>query len=186
MSLPLLFTHGITDEILCKNMFFFWYIWKTRNDNRFQRRTWTSYQIQQEASAHMNTHLDALKEQALPQLGTSLLSINNAYARTGQGSHQTTSVMDSLLVPFLTSIIGTRCYTDASTTPDITASAPKQAGLGIFIINTHVQPPLSIFLKATMQDSSSVIMAESAAMALVAQLLNQVQCHQATLLSDNQ
>jgi hypothetical protein len=134
----------------------------------------------------MNTHLDALKEQALPQLGTSLLSINNAYARTGQGSHQTTSVMDSLLVPFLTSIIGTRCYTDASTTPDITASAPKQAGLGIFIINTHVQPPLSIFIKATMQDSSSVIMAESAAMALVAQLLNQVQCHQATLLSDNQ
>jgi hypothetical protein len=70
--------------------------------------------------------------------------------------------------------------------PDLAASALGPAGLSIFIINTDVQPPLSIFIKATMQKSSSVLMVESAAMAWVVALLNQLQSHQATLLSDNQ
>jgi len=61
MTLPLLFQHNLTDEILCKNFFLLWYIWKARNDKRFQRRTWTSHQIQQAANAHINSHLDALK-----------------------------------------------------------------------------------------------------------------------------
>ena len=75
MSLPLLFTHNLTDEILCKTLFLLWYIWKARNDNRFQRRTWTSLQIQQAANAHMNTHLEALKEQEQYQSGTFLLPV---------------------------------------------------------------------------------------------------------------
>jgi len=71
--------------------------------------------------------------------------------------------------------------------PDLAVFVPRHAGLGIFIINTDVQPPLSIFVKATMQESSSVLMAESAAaMALAAVLLKQLQSHQATLLLDNQ
>ena len=94
--------------------------------------------------------------------------------------------MDQLVICFPTSIAGTRCYTDALTTPDTAVSVPRQTGLGIFIINTDVQPPLSIFIKATMQDSPLVIMAESAAIALAAQLLNHLQGHQKTLLSDNQ
>jgi len=91
--------------------------------------------------------------------------------------------MDQLLVSFPTSITGTWCYTNASTTPDTTTSTLRQAGLEIFIIKTDVQPPMSILIKATMQESSSVIMAEAATIAVAAQLLNQLQCHQATLLS---
>jgi len=151
--------HGQSYEILCKIFFLIWYIWKAHNDKRFQRRTWTSHQIQQAANAHINSHLDALNEQTLSHLHNSLLPTHNRYAGTHQGSHQSISATDQLLVCSLTSIAGIRCYTDASTTLDTTASVPRQAGLGIFIINTDVQLPLSIFIKATMQDSSSVIMA---------------------------
>jgi ribonuclease HI len=45
---------------------------------------------------------------------------------------------------------------------------------------------MSVFIKATMQESSSVIMAESAALALAANLLNQLQCRNTIILSDNQ
>jgi hypothetical protein len=43
---------------------------------------------------------------------------------------------------------------------------PRDAGIGIFIVDTQVQPPHSIFIKAAMKNSSSVIMAEAAALAL--------------------
>jgi spore germination protein GerM len=39
-----------------------WYIWKARNDNRFQRRTWTSSQVHHATAAHLNTHRIALGE----------------------------------------------------------------------------------------------------------------------------
>jgi len=104
MSLPFLFTHNnITDEILCKNFFLLWYIWKARNDNRFQRRTWTSLEIQQAANAHMNTHLDALKEQEQTQSGTILLSAGGAQTPQQQigpaGTTGPTTLSASTIVP---------------------------------------------------------------------------------------
>jgi hypothetical protein len=49
---------------------------------------------------------------------------------------------------------------DAAIAPDSNNLSPKFAGLGIFIVNTNVNP--SVFIKAFMQDSYSVLMAESA------------------------
>jgi hypothetical protein len=80
---------------------------------------------------------------------------------------------------------GFRCYTDASTTPDLLPNVMRDAGLDIFIINTDVQPPLSMFVKAVMQGSSSVLMAESA-LALAATLLNVMGFIPTNLFSDNQ
>jgi len=61
LSLSLLLQHDTTKKALCNNMFLLWYIWKARNDKRFQRRTWTANQVQQATTAHMHAHLDALK-----------------------------------------------------------------------------------------------------------------------------
>jgi hypothetical protein len=36
-----------------------WYIWKARNNNCFQRKTWTPMQVCNAAAAHINTHLQA-------------------------------------------------------------------------------------------------------------------------------
>lgn len=74
-----------------------------RNDNRFQRRTWTSLEIQQAANAHMNTHLDALKEQEQTQSGTILLSAGGAQTPQQQigpaGTTGPTTLSASTIVP---------------------------------------------------------------------------------------
>jgi len=84
------------------------------------------------------------------------------------------------------SFAGTRCYTNAATLPDNHTSGTIQAGLGVLIINTDENPPTSIFVKALLQESSSVLMAESAALALATDLLNQIQCTRYNIFSDNQ
>ena len=66
MSLSLMTTPNPSDDILSKTLFTLWYIWKARNDNRFNRRTWTSTQIHQRAKAHMHTYLEALQEKETP------------------------------------------------------------------------------------------------------------------------
>jgi len=71
MSLSLMTTPNPSDDILSKTLFTLWYIWKARNDNRFNRRTWTSTQIHQRAKAHMHTYLEALQKKKLQQLFTS-------------------------------------------------------------------------------------------------------------------
>ena len=136
--------------------------------------------------AHMNAHLDAFKNPSVSPLDNLSLYTNNISAGTGQRGLQTIPATDRYLVIFPSSIAGNRCYTDAATTPDIDTSVTKQAGLGVLLINTDEHPPTSIFIKAIMQVSSSVIMEESAALAFAANLLNQLQCRRSTILSNNQ
>jgi ribonuclease HI len=89
-------------------------------------------------------------------------------------------------LPFPTLLQGTRCYTDASTPPDLQRHHPRDAGLGVFIVNTQVNPPLNIFIKAAMKVSSSVLMAETAAIALAARVLQSLQMQQCTILTNSQ
>jgi len=180
LSLSFLFQNDITDHNLCNKLFFLWYIWKARNDIRFQRKTWTANLIRLAAAAHINAHLDALQNPV--SLDISLYT-NNTSAGTEKRSFQAS---DPFLVSFPSSFAGTRCYTDATTLPDNQTSGTTQAGLGVFIINTDENPPISIFVKALLQESSSVLMAESAALALATDLLNQIQCTRYTIFSDNQ
>jgi len=112
------------------------------------------------------------------------LYTNNTSAETEQRSFQAFS--DPFLVSFPSSFAGTRCYTDAATLPDNLNSDTSQAGLGVFIVNTDENPTISIFVKALLEESSSVLMAESAALALATDLLNQIQCTRYTIFSDNQ
>jgi len=50
----------------------------------------------------------------------------------------------------------------------------------------QVHPPEQIYIKATMSDSSSVIMAEAAALALAAAVTETLNVHHINFLSDNQ
>jgi ribonuclease HI len=183
ISLSFFFQNDITEHDLCNKMFLLWYIWKARNDNRFQRKTWSANQIKLAAAAHMNAHLEALQNPVSPPLQDISLYTNNTSAGTEQRSFQTT---DPFLVSFPSSFAGTRCYTDAATLPDNHTSGTRQAGLKVFIINTDENPPTSIFIKALLQESSSVLMAESTTLALATNVLNQIQCRRYTIFSDNQ
>lgn len=81
---------------------------------------------------------------------------------------------------------GTRCYTDASIAPDNLLQVSSSAGLGIFIVNNLPGAASTIFIKAKQRGCNSVLMAEAAALALGAQLLNALHVHQPFFLSDNQ
>jgi hypothetical protein len=96
-------------------------------------------------------------------------------------------MVNRFLVDISSSFKGTRCYSDTSKSPDLHGNnTVREAGIDIFIINTDIQLAVSMFLKATMQVFSSVLMVEAAALALAATLLNRMSFHNVHLFSDNQ
>lgn len=70
-------------------------------------------------------------------------------------------MMDNSTIQTTTMLQGVTCYTDASTAPDNSSLAPTKAGIGVFFINTQVQPVQYIFIKAQLSASTSVMMAEA-------------------------
>ena len=62
----------------------------------------------------------------------------------------------------------------------------RRAGIGVFIVNTQVHPPQRIYIKAKMSDSTSVFMAEAAALALAASVTQRLNLQHTNFLSDNQ
>jgi hypothetical protein len=100
--------------------------------------------------------------------------------------HPNQHVQDQYLVLFPSHLQGTRCYSNASLPLDQLGVDHRQAGLGVFIVNIDVSPPISIFINASMQRASSVLVAESAALALAASILTTIQTRDAHLLVDSQ
>ena len=49
----------VSESLLQKILITSWYIWKARNDRRFQRNTWTPMQVHNAVAAHINTHMQA-------------------------------------------------------------------------------------------------------------------------------
>jgi ribonuclease HI len=95
-------------------------------------------------------------------------------------------MVDPHLLTFPTLLEGVRCYTDASIPPDNLSTNLRNAGLGVFIINTNLDPVQMIYIKATLSDAASVLLAEAAALALAAIITNKLDFQQVTFLSDSQ
>jgi len=103
-----------------------WYIWKARNDKRFNRKTWTPTQIHHAVVAFMNTTTIA------NNAGHPMNRQNIQFYHTQtQDIHQTINRAASLPIP----LQGPTCYTDASLSPDQPNMASRTAGIGIFISN---------------------------------------------------
>jgi hypothetical protein len=80
---------------------------------------------------------------------------------------------------------GFRCYTEASTAPDLLPNEIRPAGIWTFITNTQLQPPLSITIKAALNASPSVFVAKAAALALGATLLHIMHLNPVNFFTDN-
>jgi hypothetical protein len=124
--LPYLFPSNSNDQTTTKTLLLLWYIWKALNDQRFQRKTWTSFSVQHATTTHFQSNLSAWGD-------------NSASMQ-----HQP-SMLSSTTPPQ-----GFRCYFDVAITPDITGGAPRLAGLGIFIVSTYITPLFSLFVKASL------------------------------------
>lgn len=81
---------------------------------------------------------------------------------------------------------GIRCYTDASTARDTPLQVSRQAGLGVFIIDTSSQPPAAIYIKAKLQRTTSVLTAEAAALSLAGQIVSALGALNPFFLTDSQ
>jgi hypothetical protein len=83
---------------------------------------------------HLNTSSDNLPNVPHHQ-GT-----NNFHVGTNTDtipvSNNAISMVDRCLVLLPSQILGNRCYVDASIQPDQSVSAPREAGIGIFLVNT--------------------------------------------------
>jgi hypothetical protein len=75
------------------------------------------------------------------------------------------------------SMEGFSCYTDASSAPDQLSTGSTSAGLGIYISNSQLQPPLTVSFKAVLTDFQSVFTAEAAALACHTRFPKQIKCY---------
>jgi hypothetical protein len=250
LILQAIISNSTPNTLFIKILITMWYLWKARNDIRFQRQSWTPWQVHHAVSAQIALHIQALQpgnnitpetaassgnrettdrqpntngtgmpsvfagnvtapnngptrensdidstsqgtnfanaDHSAPstnhsqasrhphphrslvqptQSGTLLLNSGNT-PTTIQAHRQLTMLLERLIAHCPTKLQGSRRYSDASTLPGMPRSIPRNAGIGVFIINTQVQPPQQVYIKATMKDFTSVLMAEAAALAL--------------------
>jgi len=109
------------------------------------------------------------------------------YSLTGNQPHTTnrtnrTTNRYTIHTPALLQTIG--CYSDASMLPAKSSPMPREAGIGVFIVNTQVQPTQTIYIKAKLTGTSSVLMPESAALALAATVTDCMNVTNVNFLSD--
>jgi ribonuclease HI len=71
-------------------------------------------------------------------------------------------------------------------TPDQHPQTMKSARLGVFIVNTEAQPTQTVYIKATLQECSLVLMTEAAGLALAVQITQLMELTNITFLSDCQ
>jgi hypothetical protein len=79
-----------------------------------------------------------------------------------------------------------RCYTDASIIPDTIKQTTRKARLGVLIVNSQMQPIQNIYIQGSIDNSSSVLLAEAAALLLAASMADRIHLHSPNYLSDNQ
>lgn len=126
LILPYAIPNSLSRHDFAHRLVTLWYIWKARNDKRFNRKTWTPTQIHHAVVAFMNTTTIA------NNAGHPMNRQNIQFYHTQtQHIHQTINRAASLPIP----LQGPTCYTDASVSPDQPNMASRTAGIGIFISN---------------------------------------------------
>jgi hypothetical protein len=78
------------------------------------------------------------------------------------------------------------CFVDAATTPDggQYTLQPRIAWLGIYIINSQINPANTIYIRATHNKIYTVVNVEAAALALTATILNKLNLGEIAYFSD--
>jgi hypothetical protein len=154
-----------------------WYIWKARNDFRFGRKKWSVLQVHYAIEAEVSSLCS--RESA----SSGARNAPNAQNSISAGQHnenedpQVPLSCDEFRLGLLANqaicrypmpLRGVKCYSDASTIPDMMASNPRKAVLGIFILDLRNQA--KFFIKAKIRNVTSVLMAEAAGLALAASI----------------
>jgi hypothetical protein len=202
-ALAALITRTTSDADLHRIWTTLWYIWKARNDIRFNRKKWTVWQVHHAvqtdieiASSYNNTCEDTGITVVDPSKGNKiLLQVQNSHsAGTLQQGGRAEGIQrhedfqmglpsNDITCRLPVMPLGAKCYTDASLTTDIGEQQPRMAGIGIFIIDPARRH--KFFIKAQVKRSTSVLMAEAAAMATAATIIRLLNMNVVSFLTDN-
>jgi hypothetical protein len=172
-----------------------WYLWKARNDLRFQKKKWTVLQVHHAVEADLKISLldaDKIKtnstnnQQGKTNSFFAGIQTNERASSPNPNHKQTCSdpTPEYSICRLPSLIAGSRCYVDASITPDGYPNDARSAGLGIFFLDS--MSSLRCYIKAKATQVTSVLMAESAALALPAMICSRIGVSEISFLTDNQ
>lgn len=198
-ALQLLITNFTSEEQIATLLTTMWYIWRARNDCRFNRKKWTVWQGHQATAAElevahlvdfdrMDANTPPLQQvNSIPQ-GMTISSAGTQIQasevtptnRAPLESAQPDTPNYILWLPAL--LQGIRCYSDTAIEPDSQSTAHKSTGIGVFIFNSTQK----IFLQAKADNIQSVLMAETTALLFAAKVTSLLQLQGVNFLIDNQ
>ncbi|CAN6177724.1 unnamed protein product [Urochloa humidicola] len=145
-----------------------WFLWKARNDLRFNNKEWKVSQVLHAVKADMHiTHISS--QELLTQQPAPILPQN------------TTSPHGSTHAFF----VGARCFVDASITPDVQRYNPRQAGLGIFIEAPQQSTLNKILIQATIETALDPLQAEAHALTLASAIIKTLQLPSVQYMTDS-
>jgi len=180
----------VSDEILTQITTYLRFIWKVRNDLRFRKHSWSVLQVHLAVHAHIHSFSKVLLKEQTQNLMEMISAENNQVQVQARHlpsvPHSNFQHMQNnkTLCRFPETLSDARCFTDASTDPDVTYSSPRRAGLGIFFLDPRANN--SYYIKLQINNITSVVMAEAAALAFAAAIASALGLKDITFLTDSQ
>ena len=145
-----------------------WFLWKARNDLRFNKKEWKVSHVLHAVKADIHiSHTITQELQNQPSAPTQ--------------PQNTAPPHNNTLPPFP----GTRCYVDAAITPDAQRSNPRQAGLGILIQGAQQTTLNNVFIQAVTDLALNPLQAETHALMLASAIIKTLEINQVQYLTDS-
>jgi hypothetical protein len=188
---------------MVKILYILWYIWKARNDKKFNNKNWTIWKIHHAANADCQVTRSVLQDvihSSITEQTSHLTHQNEVHLPgcTNMQEHRRTNIEEDH-IPFRTyqhfcrdmpqlplyrictpaMLQGLNIYTDASIPPDQTIMVNHNAGLGVFLQSSGPLHNFNVYIQANLAFVSSVFTAEAAALALAAILVRRLNISEA-------
>ena len=177
--LPYIFPPHTDDSHLISVITTLWYIWRARNDNRFNNRTWTVQQVHFNIQAEISVITNSLSEKSSMNDDHNHLSNQDD---TGEGSPQ--GEQQDTTTPSNTNNIS--CYVDAAIPPEHLIVGTTPAGIGIYITGDDQATRLNIKIQAQIMDGVNPLMAEGLAMELATKITTIMGLQSYSIFTDSQ
>jgi hypothetical protein len=188
---------------MVKILYILWYIWKARNDKKFNNKNWTIWKIHHAANADCQVTRSVLQDvihSSITEQTSHLTHQNEVHLPgcTNMQEHRRNNIEEDH-IPFRTyqhfcrdmpqlplyrictpaMLQGLNIYTDASIPPDQTIMVNHNAGLGVFLQSSGPLHNFNVYIQANLAFVSSVFTAEAAALALAAILVRRLNISEA-------